>query len=165
MTNTIFNFDVIRSRIKSHRWCSGRFYTICYNQNTPRALTWIDRKSGIQINQSGILMNLRIYILKNQFFPASEKRFDRRKSEMIEQLRRSDLMTNNIFNFDVTRLRIKSHRWCSGRFYTICYSQNTPRALTWIDRKSGIQINQSGILMNLRICTLKNLVIGCFAGQ
>jgi hypothetical protein len=48
---------------------------------------------------------------------------------MIEELRRSDLMTNNIFNFDVTRLRIKSHRWCSGRFYTICYSQNAPRAL------------------------------------
>jgi hypothetical protein len=38
MTNDIFNWDLTRSRIKSHRWCSGRFYTICYNQNAPRAL-------------------------------------------------------------------------------------------------------------------------------
>jgi hypothetical protein len=48
---------------------------------------------------------------------------------MVEQLRRSDLMTHKIFNFDVTPLRIKSHRWCSGRFYTICYNQTAPRAL------------------------------------
>jgi hypothetical protein len=38
-------------------------------------------------------------------------------------------MINDIFNWDLTRLRIKSHRWCSGRFYTICYNQNAPRAL------------------------------------
>jgi hypothetical protein len=108
---------------------------------------------------------LRMYILKNQFFPASEKRFDCRKSEMVEQLRRSDLITNNIFNWDLTRSRIKSHRWCSGRFYTICYNQNAPRALTWTDRKSGIQINWSGNLIDLRIYIFKNLITRYFAGH
>jgi len=112
-----------------------------------------------------LLISLRIYILKNQFFPASEKRFDRRKTEMVEQLRRSDLMTNDIFNWDLTWSRIKSHRWCSGRFFTICYNQNAPRAPTWTDRKSGTQINWSVNLMNLWIYLLKNLITRYFASQ
>jgi hypothetical protein len=41
---------------------------------------------------------LWIHILENQFFPASEKRFDCRKSEMIEQLQRSGLIVEKIRN-------------------------------------------------------------------
>jgi len=118
-----------------------------------------------KVKKIRLLVWLQIYVLKNQFFPASEKRFDCRKSEMVEQLRRSDLMTHNIFNFDVTPLRIKSHRWCYGRFYNVCYNQNAPRTLTWTDRKSGTQINWSVNLMNLRIYILKNLIIRYFASH
>jgi hypothetical protein len=43
----------------------------------------------------GIIANVHT---EKSIFPASEKRFDRRKSEMIEQLRRSGLIVEKIRN-------------------------------------------------------------------